>query len=111
MRDLVLKQISSQDKKKRAISSCEISREGNLHTRLVRHFICMVRKMDTPGQTLNFKPQIYVHKYLDTQTHRESFLYRLKGKVCLVQNKELYIVDFCHSVRICVEQETEVHMR
>lgn len=103
MRDLVYKNITSSDKSRRIIATLEDYNRHGLHTKVVRHFICIVRRIKDATKYANEKPQIYVFKYLNNKTQEEKFLCRVRGSVCVKQGNNLFLVDFCHSVKIKVE--------
>jgi len=105
MRDLVYKNITSNDRTRRIIASLEdYSRQG-LHTTVVRHFICIVRRIKDAANYANENPQIYVFKYLNNKSQEEKFFCRVRGSVCITQGGNLFLINFCHSVKIKVEAE------
>ena len=103
MRDLVYKNITSADKSRRMISSQEEFNRQGLHTTVARHFICIVRLMRKSSGNTYTKPQIYVFKCVNSVRQEEKFYCRMRGSVSIAQNQKLFLVDFCHSVRIKVE--------
>lgn len=99
MRDLVFKNLTSEAKKRKIISSSEIFDKEGLRSIVHRHFICSVKEI--ASQELKRPlPSLYVLKEINTKEHKEKFLCKIKGSLYAVNNGKLYIVFFMHSLRI-----------
>lgn len=99
MRDLLFKNLTSTDGKRRIIASSEIIDKQGIRSIIRRHFVCVVReikdnKMEKP------LPYLYVFKERDTREQTEKFFCRLKGSVYAVGNGKLYLILFMHSLKI-----------
>ncbi|MCM8763394.1 MAG: hypothetical protein NC829_03400 [Candidatus Omnitrophica bacterium] len=104
MRDLVYKNITSPDKRKRIITSTERFLEAGIRTTVARHFICIFKKVHEISP-LDSKPHIYLFRHRDNRKQQEKFLCRIRGSICFIQSEEIFIVEFCHSVKINMEAE------
>lgn len=102
MRDLLFKNLTSNDKKKRIITSAEIVDRQGVRSTIRRHFVCVAKemldkKMEQPS------PYLFVVKERNTKERREKFFCRVKGSIYAVCNGKLYLILFMHSLRICLE--------
>lgn len=99
MRDLLFKNLTSSDRKKRIIASSEVTENAGLRSIIQRHFICMVRevkdnKIDRP------KPYLYVLKEHNRRAQREKFFCRIKGGIYAISEKRVFLILFMHSLKI-----------
>lgn len=101
MRDLLFKNLTSSDHKKRIICSSEVTDKQGVHSVIRRHFICMVKEIDKQGAGMD-KPQpyLYVLKEKDTKEQKQKFFCKVKGSICAVSGDRLFLVVFMHSLRI-----------
>jgi hypothetical protein len=99
MRDLVFKNLTSPDRRKKMISSCEIDRKQGMLTIIRRHFIYKV--IEIKG-ALKEKPisQIYIRRICNRVKKQESFFCRLKGGLYAKSNGRVYLILFGHSLKI-----------
>lgn len=99
MRDLLFKNLTSDDKKRRVIASCEVMDKAGVHSVIQRHFICIIKEIQDkkPQQPLS---QIYVVKEKNTREQRERFSCRIKGSVCAASGERLFLILFMHSLKI-----------
>lgn len=99
MRDILFKNLTSADRKKRMISSSETVDKQGVRSIIRRHFICKVeeikhKKISRPVS------HIYVFKERNTKEKKEKFLCRIKGSLYLLSNGRLFLVLFVHSLQI-----------
>lgn len=101
MRDLLYRNITSEDKKRKIISSCEVSDAQGVHSVIRRHFICLIKEvaLDFLGKNKPV-PYVYVVKKRDTLERREKFFCKIKGSTYTVQGDRLFLVFFMHSLNI-----------
>jgi hypothetical protein len=99
MRDLLFKNLTSSDRKKRIISSSEVVDKQGVRSIIRRHFICMVKEIKD-NQINKPLPYLYVLKQKNTLEHKEKFFCRLKGSVLAVSNQKLFLIIFMHSLKI-----------
>ena len=100
MRDLLFKNLTSSDKRKRVIVSTEVAEKSGIRTEIFRHFVCLVKEVKEDGKTTQPLPYLYLLKERKTKQHRQRFLCRIKGSVYAVSNNRLYLIYFAHSLRI-----------
>lgn len=105
MRDVVYRNITSQDKGRRVMASSEVCQGNGLRTTVVRHFICVIRKAQDRAVGEVFKPRIYIYRYYDTGKQRERFFCRIRDRFCLMLGSQIYQAEFLESVRINVEAQ------
>lgn len=99
MRDLLYKNLTSNDKKRRIISSSEITENEGIRSIIRRHFVCIVKeindsKIDKP------LPYLYVLKEHNKKEQKERFFCRIKSSIYAVNNGKLYLILFMHSLKI-----------
>jgi hypothetical protein len=99
MRDLLFKNLTSSDRKRRVIASSEIADKEGVRSVIRRHFICMVKeikdeKIEKPA------PYLYVLKEHNSRDQREKFFCKVKGSICAVNQGRLFLIVFMHSLRI-----------
>lgn len=99
MRDLVYKNLTSGDKKRKIVASSEIIDRQGIHSVVRRHFICIIKEVKD-NKVDNTVPYVYVLKKRDTKEHREEFFCRIKGSVFAVSNGRLFMILFMHSLKI-----------
>jgi len=99
MRDLVFKNLTSSDRKKRVIVSSEIEDKQGVRSTIHRHFVCLVREVQDT-QLKKTLPNLYVLKERNTQEQKEKFFCRIKGSVYAVCNGRLFLILFQHSLKI-----------
>ncbi len=102
MRDLLYKNLTSLDKKRRVIASSEVVDKEGIHRVIHRHFVYMIKEVAAEN---NSKPSsyLYVLKERNNKEQREKFFCRIKGSMYLVQENKLYLIIFTHSLKISLE--------
>lgn len=109
MRDLLFKNLTSQDKKRKIIASSEIVDKQGMRSVIQRHFICIVKEIN-PGLARKSGvndnklqrplPYLYVLKEHNTREQKEKFFCRIKGSIYAVGNGRLFLILFMHSLKI-----------
>ena len=99
MRDLVFKNLTSTDRKRKILASYEVSDKAGIRSVIQRHFIYMVKEVEH-GQLERPQPYLYVLKKHNNRQQIEKFFCRLKGSVCVVSRSRLYMIYFMHSLKI-----------
>lgn len=99
MRDLLFKNFTSQDKKRKIIATSEVADNQGVRSIIHRHFACVVKEIQDNkiGRPL---PYIYVLKEHNTREHKEKFFCRIKGSIYAVNNGRIYLILFMHSLKI-----------
>lgn len=99
MRDLLYKNLTSSDRKRKVIASCEISDKEGVRSVIQRHFICIVREVETTGVERP-EPYLYVLKKHDSKGQQEKFFCKVKGSIYAVNQGKLFLILFMHSLNI-----------
>ena len=103
MRDLLFKNLTSQDKKKKIIASSEIADNAGVRSIVRRHFICLVREVSPQCQNERINkitPCVYILRQENTKEQNKKFICRIKGSVYAVNNGRLFLILFTHSLKI-----------
>ena len=106
MRDLLFKNLTSQDKRRKVIASCEISDKQGLRSVISRHFLYMVKEVQSQ-KAKQPSPRVYILKYHNSSQQREKFFCKIKGSVIAVHKAKLYLVLFMHTLKINVAPAPE----
>lgn len=99
MRDLLFKNLTSNDHKRKIIASSEVVDNQGMRSVIHRHFICMVKEISSV-KAEKPAPYLYVLKEHNTKEQRERFFCKIKGSVCVVNNERFFLVTFMHSLKI-----------
>jgi len=99
MRDLVFKKLTSLERGRKIISSCEILEKQGMRTVIRRRFVCkMIEIKDTAREKP--VPQFYLYRISNHLQQQESFFYRTKASIYLKDKGRLFLVLFGHSLKI-----------
>ena len=99
MRDLVFKNLTSDDKKRKIIASSETVDRQGVRTIIHRHFVCVVKEIKD-NQIQRPIPYLYVLKERNHREQREKFFCRIKGSIYAISNGRLFLILFMHSLKI-----------
>lgn len=99
MRNLLFKNITSEDRKQKKLSSSELIEQSGLRTTVSRHLVCRIVDVEQAGVVLE-RPTLYVIKKRDTKLNLEAFYCRIKGQLYLASKDKLYLVHFINSLKI-----------
>jgi hypothetical protein len=99
MRDLLFKNLTSNDHRKKVIVSSEIVDKAGVRTIVRRHFVYFVQQVQD-YQVEKHAPYLFVLKEHNTKEKREKFYCRMKGNLYAIHNEKLYWIHFMHSIRI-----------
>jgi len=99
VRNLLFKNLTSDDKRRKIITSSEVVDREGVRSVINRHFVCMVKEI--PDSDVS-RPQPYVHvvKEHNSREQKEKFFCKIKGSVCAVSNGKLFLILFVHSLKI-----------
>ncbi len=99
MRDLLFKNLTSANKRKRVIATSEITDKAGIRSIIRRHFVCIVKEIRA-GEIQRPLPYVYVLKEHNNKEQREKFFCRIKGNICAVNDGKLFLILFTHSLKI-----------
>jgi len=108
MRDLVFKNLTSSDRKRRVVVSAETAENSGMRTQTVRHFICLVKEISPDKAKSRPLPYLYVRRERNNREQRQRFFCRIKGSVYIVMNERCYLIYFAHSLKINLRVITAV---
>lgn len=99
MRELLLKNLTKLEKGRKIISVSEVSKRDGYLAHTERHLIYMVKKTQDLRKGLS-QPRLYILKVHDSKQRQEKLFFKVKGNFYVVSQNCLYIVYFCHSFKI-----------
>jgi hypothetical protein len=99
MRDLLFKNLTSPDRKRKVLACEEIIDNAGVRTIVRRHFIYMVREIPQKPAKAD-EPYLSVIKIHDRKRRIERFLCKMKGSVIASYNSKLFHIRFMHTLNI-----------
>ncbi len=99
MRDLLFKNLTSDDKKRKILASSEIMDKQGVRSIIHRHFVYIVKEVKDK-QISKPEPYLYVLKERNNREQREKFFCRIKGSIYAVHKGRLFLILFMHSLNI-----------
>ena len=99
MRDLVFKNLTSDDRKRKILVSSEVMDKQGIRSSIRRHFVCVVKEVKDKSMQRPL-PHVYVVKEHNTRERREHFFCKIKGSICAVNKDKLYLIIFMHTLKI-----------
>ena len=116
MRDIIVRNLTSQDFRNRDCLVREIMRQGELVSTVIRRCTYHVESRATVlsiddsirwAQTLDPLPprQVYVTKDLDPDTGQERVIYKILGYLYAVTTNEVFCIGYRHILEMTVEPD------
>lgn len=102
MRDILLKNLTSVDRKRKIISTYEVIDKQGVRSIIRRHFVCLVKEIKD-NKIQKPSPYLYVLKERNTKEHREKFFCKMKNSLFALNQEREFLVIFMHSLRISLE--------
>lgn len=99
MRDLLYRNLTSVDRRRKVISSSEISDKEGVHSVVRRHFVWMIKPVDNANLEKP-APYLYALKERNSLEKREHFFCKVKGSLLAVNKEKLFLVIFSHTLSI-----------
>ncbi|MCG8429629.1 MAG: hypothetical protein MJA29_00420 [Candidatus Omnitrophica bacterium] len=99
MRDLIFRNLTSADRCRKMISSCEVVDNDGVRSIVQRHFVCILREVKSKTKSKP-DPYLYVLKEHNTKEQSEKFFCKIKGNVYIVNKGKLFLALFMHSLKI-----------
>lgn len=99
MRDLLFKNLTSADRKRRIIASSEIVDKQGVRSIIRRHFICTVKEINA-NEEEKLPPYLYVLKERNIKEQRQKFFCKIKGSIYAILDGRLFLILFMHSLMI-----------
>ncbi len=99
MRDLLYKNLTSSDRRRKVISSSEIVDKEGVHSVVHRHFSCIVEEV-SGADFISPQPSLYVLKERNTKENQEHFFCKVKGSILASGSDKRYNIHFIHTLSI-----------
>lgn len=106
MRELLLKNLTSINKKRKVLSLSEAFDKDGVSTRVNRSFIYLVKEVPKTEQ-LAEKPEFFIYKVHDSKLKQEKFLFKIKGNFYVSCKQKIYLIIYCHSLRIALSEHAQ----
>jgi hypothetical protein len=103
MRDLLFKNLTSQDHRRRIITSAETSEKEGVRSIIRRHFICSVKEVTNITEKTRALPYVYVLKKRNTHSQSERFFCKIKSNLLAVHEGRLFLINFMHTLNIMLQ--------
>jgi len=112
MRELLFKNLTSQDKKRKDLYIKEEFEKNGVKTTTQRHSLYIIKsrcKFNDPNEVLKLQKDaspkcknrhIFIYKMRDTKENKDAFICDVVGNVYAVIKNELYSIAFKHSFEI-----------
>ncbi|MCM8783016.1 MAG: hypothetical protein NC909_01270 [Candidatus Omnitrophica bacterium] len=100
MRDIIFKNLTSPDHRKKIIVSEETFDKSGIRTHITRHLICLVKRINPEEKISPPLPYLYILKEKNHYRQTERFIFRLKGSIYTMAGETLYLIVFLHSLKI-----------
>ncbi|MDD5018905.1 MAG: hypothetical protein PHH75_02405 [Candidatus Omnitrophica bacterium] len=100
MRDMVFKNLTSMDKRKRVLWASETFNEDGILTKIHKYLIYIIKEVPVQEDYQNEKPDVFVLKCRDTREKTEKFHIRMKGGIYCLAKGKCFFVSFCHTLKI-----------
>lgn len=99
MKNLYFRNITSDNRRQRILSSSELSESAGMRTAINRHLVCRIYDVEKAGLPLP-RPTLYVLKKQDKKEKVEIFYCRIKGSMYFALKNKLCLISFINSLRI-----------
>jgi len=100
MRDMVFKNLTSDDRKKRVLWASETINEDGILTKIHKYLIYIVKEVKKEDIHKTDRPEIFVSKCRDTREKTEKFHIKMKGGIYCITKEKYFYVAFCHTLKI-----------
>lgn len=102
MRDVLFRNLTSLDRKRKILASSEIFDKSGVRTVVRKHFVYMVKELPLDLKFEKQPPYLFVLKVKNTKEKVEKFFCRIKGSVYAISQDKAYLINFTHSLKICL---------
>jgi len=107
MRDLLFKNLTSNDHRRRIIASSEVVDKQGVRSIIRRHFICMIREVKDETNLEKPSPYLYILKEHNDREQKEKFFCKIKGSVYAMNKGKMLLIVFMHSLKIDLVAKTQ----
>jgi hypothetical protein len=99
MRDILFKELTSIDKRKRLFSICEAIEKDGILTKLERKSIYIIKEKEQIKELKN-PPRISIFKVCNTQRQEERLSWKIVGNFYVATEEKVFYIIFIHSFKI-----------
>ena len=104
MRNLLYKNIVSQDGRRRIICSSEKTDKEGIHSVIKRHLIYTTKEIRSVPQDLE-KPHVYIWKECNHKEMVEKFFCKIKRNLCVASDTRIFLITFVHTLKISLSSD------
>jgi len=116
MREIVFKNFTSSDNRKKSTSATEILRHQNILVESCRETRYLVKNSITNPRLLKNhllkKPEVFISRNFDTHDKTKKFSWKIKGEMFINYDSKIFPVNYEHSFTLevvdLVEQKRKV---
>ncbi len=102
MRDLLFRNLTSTDRKRKILASSEIFDKAGVRTVVRRHFVYIVKEMPLNTKVEKHPVYLAIVKEKNTKEKQEKFFCKMKNGIYVVAEDKIYFIIFMHSLKICL---------
>ncbi|HOU36220.1 MAG TPA: hypothetical protein PLJ26_07260 [Candidatus Omnitrophota bacterium] len=99
MRDLLFRNLTSVDHRRKVLSCAEIIDNAGVRTIIRRHFIYTAREIKKPPAQAD-QPYLKVVKVRNNKSRIERFFCKMKGSIIASYDNRLFLIRFMHTLNI-----------
>jgi len=99
MRDLLFRNLTSADRRRKVLACAEIIDNAGVRTIIRRHFIYMAQEIQKPPSQVD-KPYLKVVKLRNSKSRIERFFCKMKGSIVATYDNRLFLIKFMHTLNI-----------
>ncbi len=102
MRNLLFKNLTSRDKRRKIIVSSEIVDKKGVRSVTHRHFVCLIKEVKD-NEIIAPAPYVYVLKEHNSKGQTGRFFCKIKGNMHVAVEERFFLIVFMHTLRISLE--------
>ena len=107
MREIAYRKKQSLKNRCKVISITENSEDNECKTMVRKSFVYILTEVKCINESLG-KPEIFIRKSFDTRLRDEKFNFRVKGGFYMTQERDIFKVDFCHTLNIHIKWKGKI---
>jgi len=107
MREIAYRKKQSLKNRRKVISITENSEDNECKTMVRKSFVYILTEVKHVEDDLG-KPEIFIRKSFNSKLKKEKFNFRVKGGFYMTQDRDVFKVDFCHTLNIHIDWKGKV---
>lgn len=108
LKEIVFKNASSCDRKRRIFCTSIINKKENILTRTERKYVYIIKKLNRLESTIVMPAQIYIRNEQNSFSSSRKYTYLIKGSLLAGNREEVFLVKFAHSLHIEINPVRDV---